>query len=160
MTEVKIEIVSATRDDMNAIQHLFREMFEIYHVDQDVEYPYTESGLNYLTNCINQGIALIARADNQVIGFLTGGIEDTMAFKTYRQHGHIHNLFVLEEYRGQGLGERLIRQFARRCEDNDVHRIVTDSDDIAALRRFYTSLGFRVTGINYEMNTTANGAEE
>ena len=160
MTVGEIKIVSATGDDMSAIQHLFREMFEIYHVDQNVEYPYTESGLSYLTNCIDQGIALVAKDDNQVIGFLTGGIEDAMAFKTYRQHGHIHNLFVLEEYRGQGLGERLIRQFVRRCKDNDVHRIVTDSDDIVALRRFYTSLGFLVTGINYEMNTADNGAEE
>ncbi|MCP4166326.1 MAG: GNAT family N-acetyltransferase [Chloroflexi bacterium] len=83
-----------------------------------------------------------------------------MPFKTYRQHGHIHNLFVLQEYRGQGIGKRLIRQFMQRCEENNVHRIVTDSDDIAALRRFYTSLGFHITGVNYEMDTSDHGSEE
>jgi len=160
MNTEKIEIVSATRNDVGAIQHLFHKMFEIYHVDQDVEYPYTESGIRYLENCIDHGIALVAKDEGRIIGFLTGGIEETMAFKTYRQHGHIHNLFVLEEYRGQGLGEHLIRQFVQRCEDNGVQRIVTDSDDIAALRRFYSSLGFRVTGINYEMNTADNSAEK
>ena len=147
------EIVSATRDELDDIQHLFRKMFEIYHIDQNIEYPYTESGTDYLKNCIENRIALVAKDDERTIGFLTGGIEDAMPFKTYRQHGHIHNVLILQAYRGQGIGERLIRQFIQKCEENDVHRIVTDSEDIAALRRFYTSLGFRVTGIDYEMDT-------
>lgn len=147
------EIVSATRGELHDIQHLFRRMFEIYHIDQDVEYPYTESGIGYLKGCIQDGIALAAKDEDRVIGFLTGGIEDAMPFKTYRQHGHIHNLFILQEYRGQGIGNRLVRRFIQRCAENDVYRIVTDSDDIAALRQFYTSLGFRVTGVEYEMDT-------
>lgn len=153
MTMKQTEIVSATREHVNELQHLFHKMFEIYHIDQDVDYPYTESGISYLKTCIDDGIALVAKDEGRIVGFLTGGIEATMPFKTYRQHGHIHNLFILKEHRGQGIGVRLIRQFIQECQENDVHRIVTDSDDIAALRRFYTSLGFRITGVNYEMDT-------
>lgn len=153
MDAKKIEIVAAHEDELSDIQHLFRLMFEIYHTDQDIEYPYSEHGICYLENCIDHGITLIARDADEIIGFLTGGVEDAMPFKTYRQHGHIHNLFILKAYRGQGIGARLIREFIQRCQVQDVSRIVMDSDDIPALRRFYSSLGFRITGVNYEIDT-------
>ena len=149
----KVAIVPAATGEISDIQQLFRQMFEIYHVDQDVNYPYSDSGISYLENCVDHGIALVAKDEGEIIGFLTGGIEHAMPFKTYRQHGHIHNLFILKEYRGQGIGARLIREFIQTCQENDVQRIVTDSDDIAALQRFYTSLGFRITGVNYEMDS-------
>ena len=135
-------------------------MFEIYHVDQDIEYPYTNSGICYLQNCIDHQIAWVAKDGEKTVGFLTGAIEDAMPFKTYQQQGHIHNLFVLEAYRGQGIGKRLTRQFIQRCSENNVHRILTDSDDKEALRRFYTSLGFRISGVNYEMNSSDDSLVE
>lgn len=154
------QIKPASRNDISDIQHLFHKMFEIYHVDQDIEYPYTASGISYLQNCVDHQIALVAKDSEKTVGFLTGGIEDALPFKTYQQQGHIHNLFVLEAYRGQGIGKRLIQQFIQRCEENDVHRILTDSDDKEALRRFYTSLGFRISGVNYEMNNSDDGLVE
>jgi ribosomal protein S18 acetylase RimI-like enzyme len=159
MTSNKIEIIPASRADIGDIQHLFRKMFEIYHVDQDINYPYTENGLSYLQDCIDRQIALVAKDGERTVGFLTGGIEDTLPFKTYRQHGHLHNLFVLEEYRGHGIGKRLVSQFIERCKANNVHRISTDSDDIEALRRFYTSFGFRISGVNYEMDISDEGLD-
>lgn len=150
----RIDISAASRDDVSAMQRLFRMMFEIFHVDQNIEYPFTDSGISYLENCIDHRIALVAKDKERTIGFLTGGIEDAAPFKTYRQHGHLHNLFVLEAYRGQGIGKRLIQRFIQICQENNVRRIITDSDDIEALRRFYTSLGFLITGVNYELSST------
>ena len=160
MVPKNIEIAPASSNDISDIQHLFRKMFEIYHVDQDIEYPYTDSGISYLHNCVDHQIALVAKDVERTVGFLTGAIEHTLPFKTYRQHGHLHNLFVLEEYRGQGIGKRLIVQFIQRCDENNVHRIITDSDDIEALRHLYTSLGFRISGVNYEMDTSGEGLVE
>lgn len=133
------------------MQHLFRKMFEIYHVDQNIDYPYTDSGISYLKDRIRNGIAFVARDGEKRIGFTTGAIEDTLPFKSYRQHGHLHNLFVLEAYRNMRIGRRLVERFIQRCAEDGVQRIMTDSDDIESLRRFYTSLGFRITGVNYEL---------
>jgi ribosomal protein S18 acetylase RimI-like enzyme len=156
MVTENIEIVPATMRDFGDMQQMFRKMFELYHVDQDIEYPYTDAGISYLKNCIDRRIALVAKDKKRTVGFLTGGIGDAAPFKTYQQQGHIHNLFVLDEYRGQGIGKRLIQRFVEICKGNAVHRIITDSDDIEALRRFYVSLGFCITGIIYEMNTANN----
>ena len=154
MNPENIVISPASSNDIGDIQLLFRKMFEIYHVDQNIEYPYTDSRISYLKHCVQDQIALVAKANEVTVGFITGGVEDTLLFKTYRQHGHIHNLFVLEEYRRQGIGKSLIQQFIQRCKESDVHRIITDSDDIETLRHFYASIGFLVTSVNYELDTS------
>lgn len=134
-------------------------MFELYHVDQNIEYPSTDSGIHYLQHCIEHQIAIVAKENGRVVGFLTGAIEDALPFKTYHQQGHLHNLFVLDTYRGHGIGTHLIARFIQECKDKRVHRIMTDSDDTAPLRRLYTSLGFRITGVNYELNTAQENRE-
>ena len=148
-----IAIEQATSSDMSDIQYLFRKMFEIYHVDQNIEYPYTEDGINYLKNCIQHQIALIAKHNDTTIGFVTGEIENALPFKSYHQQGHIHNLYVMDEYRNRGIGKGLVLLFIQKCHEKDVHRIVADSDDQESLRRFYLSLGFHVSGINYDMDS-------
>lgn len=145
-------ISRASLTDLSNMQDLFRQMFEIFHVDQDIDYPYTEHGINYLKNCIEQEIALVANDGETTIAFLTGGIEEAMPFKTYKYHGHLHNLFVLESYRGQGIGKQLIKQFVQICARKNVHRIVTDSDNTDSLKHFYLSQGFRISSINYEFD--------
>jgi len=147
-----VRIFRASNSDLSIIQALFHKMFEIFHVDQNINYPYTEDGIQYLKNCIEHQIALVAKDGDTIIAFLTGGIEAPLSFKTYKQHGHLHNLFVLETYRGRGIGKLLIQQFIRDCADNNVHRIVTDSDNTEALKHFYTSQGFRISSVNYELD--------
>jgi len=150
MATKPIKIFQASNSDLSIIQALFYKMFEIFYVDQNIDYPYTEDGIQYLKNCIEHQIALVAKDGDTIIAFLTGGIEDAMPFKTYKQHGHLHNLFVLEDYRRQGIGKQLVQQFVQKCAENDVHRIVTDSDNTEALKHFYTSQGFRISSVNYE----------
>jgi len=104
MKRENIAITPATPEDIGDMQDLFHKMFEIFHVDQNIEYPYTEDGRRYLESCIDNQIALVAKDNELMVGFLTGGIEDTLPFKTYRLQGHLHNLFILQTYRRQGIG--------------------------------------------------------
>ena len=153
MMTQNIEIAQASKKDFHDIQHLFRKMFEIYHEDQNVEYPYTDHGISYVQQCIAQNMAFVAKDGGKVIGFIIGEIEKALPFKTYKTIGHLHNLFVGEGYRGQGIGEKLVTRFIEGCHNKHVCRILTDSDDKEPLKRFYTSIGFRITGINYEFTT-------
>ena len=153
-----IEITIASKRDLSEIQYLFRKMFELSHIDQNIEYPYTDQGIYYLQQCREHHMAFVAKDTGNVVGFLTGAIEDALPFKTYQQQGHLHNLFVLDAYRGQGIGKQLISQFIRECQNNRVDRIITDSDDTEPLRHFYTSFGFRITGVNYEIHIAHDSA--
>lgn len=148
------EIRVATEGDFEKIQYLFKKMFEIYSEDQNIDYPYTNSGIDYLHNCINNGLALVARRGTEVIGFLTGGIEDALPFKTYQKQARIHDLFISKTFRGQHIGKALIQEFIKICKDRNIDRITTDSEDTEQLRSFYQSVGLKITGIIYEMKVS------
>ena len=149
------EIHVATKGDFEKIQYLFKKMFVLYSEDQNIDYPYTKKGIDYLHNCIDNGMALVARDGKEVIGFITGGVENALPFKTYQKQAYIHNLFVLEEFRRQGIGKTLIQKFIKICKDRNIDHIITDSEDSAQLRTFYQSVGFKVTGVIYEMKISS-----
>ena len=146
-----IHIEKAKSEDFNTIQILFGKMFEIFHVDQDVNWPFTKSGIDYLNNCINNKIALVAKDKNNVVGFATGGISETMPFQTYKYKAYLENLFVLSEYRNSNIGRELTLNFIKIAKESGVDRIHTDSDNDEKLKRFYASLGFEIIGVNYQL---------
>ncbi len=146
-----IVIDKARTEDFESIQKLFRMMFDIYPENQDVGYPFTESGVNYLKGRIENGFVLAARDDKTIVGFLAGSIEDAIDFKTYRQYGFIQNMFILEDYRRKGIGRMLINRFIDLCKRSNVEFILTDSDANQSIINFYTGLGFKISGVNYIM---------
>lgn len=70
-----IMILEADKNDFADMQILFRKMFDIFTEDQDVEYPYTESGINYIMNKIAAGTAIVSKDRERVIGFKITGVE-------------------------------------------------------------------------------------
>lgn len=146
-----IIIQKAVERDFTEIQELFRRMFDIFYEDQDVEYPYTENGINYLQKRIDSGFAFVARVDGKIVGFLTGTIQNAIDFKTYKKYGFIENMYIKEENRKSGIGKMLILEFVNMCKDLKINHIQTDSDANQSLINFYAGIGFKITGVNYEM---------
>jgi ribosomal protein S18 acetylase RimI-like enzyme len=144
-------ICAATQDDFEDIQYLFKKLFEIHSVDQNVDYHYTEPGIDYLHRSIDNGITLVAKCGKAVVGFISGGTVDALPFKSFRKQALIRDLFVSNEFRRQGLGKALVQKFTDICRKMGIDHITTDSEDTEQLRSFYKSLGFRVTGVIYEM---------
>ena len=126
-------------------------MFDIFHKDQDVEYPYTMSGERYLKERINEGFAIVAKHNNSVVGFLTGSIELALEFKLYEKYGFIHNMLVQDEFRNEGIGKKLIDAFIDKCKEQGISIIHADSDANQSLINFYTGNGFKISGVNYTM---------
>ena len=63
-------------------------------------------------------------------------------FDDYDAHGaYLDNLHVADEYRGQGLGEQLLRNAARRVNNPELYLVVLTSN-VAAIR-FYERLNAR-----------------
>jgi GNAT superfamily N-acetyltransferase len=149
--KMDIMIITAKPGDVEQLQCLFKKMFEIYCFEQDVNYPYSEHGTDYLKDRISTGMCITAQAHGKIIGFVTGSISDTLPFKTYRKHGFIENVFIEEEYRNRGIGKRLIKRLVDIYHSCGINRIHTDSEDRPELRQFYKSIGFIESGILYEL---------
>lgn len=146
-----VVIQKAEANDFPRIQELFRKMFDIFQEDQNIEYPYTEGGINYLKEKISGDSAFVAKVNGKLIGFLTWSINNSIEFKTYEKYGFIENMYIDDEYRKIGVGRMLVNKFVEHCKDIGVDHIQTDSDANQNLINFYTSIGFRITGINYLM---------
>lgn len=63
---------------------------------------------------------------------------------SYEGKGHIHRLAVDPEYRRSGIGEGLVRGFAKECLISKIHRVTVEAllENVAACK-FYKYMGFR-----------------
>ena len=78
-------------------------------------------------------------SEHSVIGFI-------LAWKGQKQVGHIITLDVLEPYRRQSLGSRLMRQVEERFRENGVRIAVLEvSAENHAAMEFYKKFGYQVT---------------
>ncbi|MFC1543059.1 ribosomal protein S18-alanine N-acetyltransferase, partial [Candidatus Neomarinimicrobiota bacterium] len=85
------------------------------------------------------GVGMVAEDEGLVVGFLTG--------MTVLDEFHLHNLAVHPDFRGRGIGRKLVEALESLCRQRDLRRIileVREDDEIA--RRLYQVMGFESVG--------------
>lgn len=91
---------------------------------------------------------LVAEVGNQVVGFISGsvGVSDGMAvIPEGESYLEVDNLYVAPEFRGRGIGSRLITQLLTQAEQRGVAHatLYSATKDIHSALRFYERHGFR-----------------
>ena len=158
-----LQIASATPADVPVILSLIRELAEFERLLSDV--TATEADLHRDLFGAHPGAeVLIARMGDEVAGF-------ALFFHNYstflaRRGIYLEDLFVRSQYRGQGVGEALLRHLARTAIERQCGRLewsVLDWNQRAI--DFYKSLGaqpmdewtvHRVTGDALKKLATGN----
>ena len=136
----------ATIDDLNKIQNLNNELFKLEKEKYDStlvsDWPLTEDGKYYFKNLIENDYVVVALIDDEIVGYLAGTINDKESYEEI-QYGEINNMLVNSNYRGYGIGKRLIKSFKTYCKDNNVfHLKVTASFKNTDAIEFYKRNGF------------------
>ncbi len=90
-----------------------------------------ENGVEYNFN----KFSFIARDGDRLVGILTG--------YSYYSEITINNLFVLKEYRGRGVGSRLIKMVEQRFKDDGFNNINLVTNEFQA-PDFYKKCGFEL----------------
>ena len=144
MTDVLIR--KAKVDDLNKIQNLNNELFKLEKENYDstlvLDWPLTEEGKNYFKNLIENDFVVVALIDNEIVGYLAGTINDKGSYEEI-QYGEINNMLVDSNYRGYGIGKKLIDSFKSYCKDNNIfHLKVTASFKNTNAIEFYKKNGF------------------
>ena len=92
------------------------------------------------------GILLIAERDGDILGALVGEVEDPAdgsdTFAVPTSTAHVHDLAVLPEAQGVGIGRTLMERFERELRERGVRSYGLDvmaGNDVA--RRFYAAFG-------------------
>jgi ribosomal protein S18 acetylase RimI-like enzyme len=84
----------------------------------------------------------VAREDGEIVGFVMFDVE-LGSLATTRQRGLVHNIYVVPERRGEGIGSELLaaaeRELSGRGADTVALEVMAGND---AARRFYRRHGY------------------
>ena len=141
-----IIIKKATIDNLYDIQILNNQLFKLEKENYDStlvnDWPLTDIGKNYFKDLITNHYVLVAFIDNDIVGYLAGGINDKGAYEEI-QYGEIYNMFIKDNCRGLGIGKKLISQFKDYCKQNKINNLkVTASSKNKNAIDFYHKNGF------------------
>lgn len=91
----------------------------------------------------DDAIAVVAREGPQIIGYAIGRITTLPPFFEHRYRGYIHDVYVRDAHRRQGIGRRMVEEildWLRQRSVNIVELTVAANNDAV---RFWERLGFQ-----------------
>ncbi len=102
----------------------------------------------------DEGVFLVAEANGEIAGVLAGYADnagDRLVASEFDRSAYISDLFVQSEYRRQGVGAALVREFERAMVENGLHwmTVCVKSKNKTA-RQAYEKYGFE----DYEVTLT------
>lgn len=90
---------------------------------------------------INNEYVIVAIINSNIVGYLAGTINEQVLYEM-KQYGEINNMFVCDEYRGLGIGKKLIDKFKKYCKNKNIDslKVVASMKNINAIK-FYKKQG-------------------
>ncbi|PKR78252.1 GNAT family N-acetyltransferase [Halalkalibacillus sediminis] len=87
---------------------------------------------------INQDVFVAVNENDEVLGFISGGKERT---ENFDYEGEIYDIYILEQYQGEGVGRLLLKAFVDSCEENGYTSLLVWILTKNPAGRFYTRHG-------------------
>ena len=124
---------------------LFKKEYKEYDKSLNLNWTYNE-GKRYFKNRITKknGFVEVAEVNNEVVGYLCGGISKRLLSRRKANYAELENTIVKKSFRNKGIGEKLAKNFLAWCKKNKMDYIsVTASAKNRHGINFYKKLGFK-----------------
>lgn len=150
-----MNIRRANINDLEDIQRLNKMLFDLEYSKYDktlnVDWPYSEDGINYYRDSIENKITLVCEDNNNIVGYLIGELNTEYSYNNINQ-AEMCNMYVLESYRGKGIGTKFFEEFKTICKDNGIKEIklVASYDNKDAIE-FYKKNNFKEKEITFKI---------
>lgn len=136
-----IIIRKATLEDLNSIQNLNNNLFELEYKNFDdtlkLGWPFEEDGRKYFEDMINNEIVFVAVDNESIVGYLAGSICEQISYIT-ETFAELDNMCIDDDYRRFGIGTLLINSFKDYCRERNIQNIkVTASAKNSRAIQFY-----------------------
>jgi ribosomal protein S18 acetylase RimI-like enzyme len=159
-----LQIVLADADRIDDVEPIYRSLYE-HHVSVSTWRPGPARGADVAwsrrraryekTLSDPSGILLLAERDGSVVGMVIGETEDdpggSDTFAIPDRVAHLHDVAVLPDDRGGGVGRALMERFEQELRARGV---VSYGLDVMAgndsARAFYEALGFELADLVFE----------
>ncbi|HKL44068.1 MAG TPA: GNAT family N-acetyltransferase [Candidatus Absconditabacterales bacterium] len=130
---MNIIIKTATIDNLKNIQELnlklFKKEFEEYDSLLNVNWTFGEFGTKYYQDKIinDNCCVLVAVVDDNIIGYLCGGITKGEEYRNLPIVAELENIFVLNDFRSKGIGTKLYNKFIEWCKIKKVGKLKVEA---------------------------------
>jgi len=152
VSELKIERVK--KEELPRLVEIYLKAYEGLE-----EYAYThpedvKSYLNWLWNRDSEGF-FVAKVGDKIVGFVAGDA-NWFSKREKKQVGAIHEIVVLPEYQGQGIGKALMEKVLSYFKEKGLDTAeLWVGDENERAHEFYKRLGFQSDGrYNYWIRMT------
>ena len=142
----KVLVRKANLEDLNAIQELNNNLFELEFNNFDdtlkVGWPFEKEGKEYFENMLNSEIVFVAEVQEKIVGYLAGSICEEVSYIT-ETFAELDNMCIDDKYRRFGIGTMLMDEFKKYCKEKNMQNIkVTASVKNCRAIQFYMKNGF------------------
>ena len=145
-----METRPATPQDVPAVLPMVRKIAAMHEKLDPAKYTFRsdpgEMYRGWLVNRANdpRSVFLVADTGEKVVGFLIGTVEAEIPIYQLREMGFIHDIWVDEDYRHEGIGRQLVSVAVERFRQIGVAQVRGDTAwGNEAARSLLKSVGFR-----------------
>lgn len=157
----KESIQIATPDDILSIQILNKKLFEYeaeneFSENLDLNWSLSEEGKREIEERITDkenSCGFICKIDEKIAGYLIGRILEEETGRAESKYAEIEHMFVDDDFRGRGIGEKLVIKFRDWARSKDLKIIkanVSYKNEKAI--EFYKKVGLIPSDIMMTMN--------
>lgn len=156
MTQTDVRIAKATAADVPSLVELSLALFQEDAGQRDpfmnLNWPNEEGDEHYGRLVAGEeSLCLLATAGQTPIGYLAGYLWDGGTLRPLKM-AELESMYVQQEWRGRGVGRRLVAEFLQWARRKRVQRVSVTA--FAANTRavdFYCELGFEPKSVSLEM---------
>jgi ribosomal protein S18 acetylase RimI-like enzyme len=145
-----MEIRSARTDDVDAVLPMVGKICALHESWDPAKFDFVanvpEMYRGWLTARAGdpRSVFLVAAVPQRLAGFLIGTVEGSIPIYRIKEFGFIHDLWVEEDYRHEGIGRQLAIAAVERFAAMGVKQVRLDTAAVnEAARLLFTTCGFR-----------------
>jgi ribosomal protein S18 acetylase RimI-like enzyme len=155
-----IEIRQATTGDVAGVLPMVEKIVALHAAWDAAKYePLPDAGGRYDRRLAGlardrKGVFLVAERQAEgaqaarLVGFIIGTVERTIPIYRLAEYGFLHDLWVEEEYRNEGVGRQLAMRAVERFREIGVEQVRLDTAACnEAARKLFEQCGFRPSSV-------------
>lgn len=144
---MKVDIRKANMNDLINIQNLNNSLFDLEYNNYDstlkLGWPFEKDGEEYFIDRIKNNLVFVAEIDEKIVGYLAGSVLEEISY-TIETFAELDNMCIDTNYRGYGIGSKLIDEFKKYCKNLGIENIkVTAYAQNKQAINFYMKNGFQ-----------------
>jgi len=151
---IRKAIIGDLKEILRLNLELFKKEYKEFDKSLNLNWTYKE-GKKYFKDRIikKDGFVEVIEHKGKTIGYLCGGISGRLFYREKAKYAELENILIEKEFRGEGLGTKLTKDFINWCKKNKVDYIsVKASAGNKLAINFYRKLKFKDYDLTLEMN--------